>query len=161
MGFLVVARIADLWTDHDWADNAHGIWPSNSSYDATHSRLPRHPHWTSSCPLGVAPCDHLYLWRPSSHSLRLCRLHLPGMFGHGRHYSYDNAFIKERKKKATLRTYLHSCGLRRPLIHRGNSRSSVLRSTSVIRSTIRISPPSESPTCLSCTHLPPSLLFLL
>ena len=29
-GFLVVAWIADLQTNHDWVDNAHGIWPGTA-----------------------------------------------------------------------------------------------------------------------------------
>ena len=50
---------------------------------------------------------------------------------------------RKRKKKATPRTFSLSC-LCQPLINRGNSRSSVLRSTSAIPPTTRISLPMPS-----------------
>lgn len=50
---------------------------------------------------------------------------------------------RKKKKRATPRTSLHSCP-RRPLINRENSRSSVLKTTSVARPTIRISLPMPS-----------------
>ena len=92
--------------------------------------------------------DHL-CWRwPSSHSLSLSCPHLLPP-------SHPLACLvmavtiptrtlsSRRKKKATPRTYLHSCP-HQPLIYRGNLRSSVLKSTSVIHPTIRISLPIPS-----------------
>jgi len=73
----------------------------------------RRPRWTPSCPL-VAPCNHpprrTMSDRPTTSAggrhpptASASAAHSsspPGAFDHGRHYSYDNAFIEEEEEES-------------------------------------------------------------
>ena len=119
-------------------------------------RPPRRPRRTPSSPL-VAPCDHpprrTMSDRPTTSA---GGRRPPTASASAAHSSSPLArsitdvtiptimpSSRKRKKKVMLRTFSLSC-LCQPLINRGNSRSSVLRSTSAIPPTTRISLPMPS-----------------
>jgi len=116
-GFLLVAQIADPQTDHDWGvDNARWICPGTARtmrlarldvhvslpptlLSLPVTTLPGKPCPTNRpllLPAAVLPQAQPLLPTPPPSSSS----HPPGMLGHGRHCSYENAFIKEEEEKS-------------------------------------------------------------